>query len=42
MKTFFATAIVALGLTTSAAQAASPFHGYPDWARTMFERTQVQ
>jgi hypothetical protein len=32
-----ATAIVALSLLSSAAQAASPFHGYPDWARAAFE-----
>ena len=41
MKTLFATAIVALGLLSSAAQAASPFQGYPDWARDAFERSQV-
>jgi hypothetical protein len=40
MKTLFATAFVALTLLSSAAQAASPFHGYPGWARDMFERTQ--
>ena len=38
MKTIIATAFVALGLLTSAAQAASPFHSYPDWARDAFER----
>ena len=37
MKTFIATAIIALSLMSSAAQAASPFHGYPDWARKAFE-----
>ena len=40
MKTVFATVIVALGVLTSAAQAApnSPYSGYPDWAREAFER----
>ena len=37
MKTLIATAFVALGLLTSAAQA-SPLSGYPDWARDAFER----
>ena len=37
MKTLIATAIIALSLLSSAAQAASPFHGYPDWARAAFE-----
>jgi hypothetical protein len=37
MKSLIATAIVALSLMSSAAQAASPFHGYPDWARAAFE-----
>ena len=41
MKTLIATAFIALSLLTSAAQAASPFHGYPDWARDTFERSQV-
>jgi hypothetical protein len=41
MKTFITTTIVALSLLSSAAQAASPFNGYPDWARTMFERSQI-
>jgi hypothetical protein len=41
MKTLFATAIVALGLLSSAAQAASPFQGYPDWARQTFEQSQI-
>jgi hypothetical protein len=38
MKTFFATTLIALGLLTSAAQAASPYQNYPDWARDVFER----
>ena len=38
MKNLIATAFVALGLLTSAAQAASPYNGYPDWARDAFER----
>jgi hypothetical protein len=37
MKTIIATALIVLGLMSSAAQAASPFQGYPDWARTAFE-----
>ena len=41
MKTLIATAIVTLGLLSSAAQAASPFHGYPDWARQAFEQSQL-
>jgi hypothetical protein len=41
VKTIIATALIVLGLMSSAAQAASPFQGYPDWARTMFERSQV-
>jgi len=40
MKTLFATTFVALTLLSGAAQAASPFQGYPDWARQMFEQTQ--
>ena len=36
MKTLIATAFVALGLLTSAAQAASP-SGYPDWAQRAFD-----
>jgi hypothetical protein len=41
MKTLFATAVIALGLLSSAAQAASPFQGYPDWARDAFERSII-
>jgi hypothetical protein len=37
MKTLFATAVIALSLLSSAAQAASPYQGYPDWARQAFE-----
>lgn len=42
MKTLIASALVALGLLTTAvtAQAAdpgSPFTGYPDWAKNAFE-----
>ena len=36
MKTLIATAFVALGLLTSAAQAAAP-SGYPDWAQRAFD-----
>jgi hypothetical protein len=39
MKTLIATAIVALGLLSSAAQADSPYNGYPDWARQTFEQS---
>ena len=41
MKTFIATALVTLSLLSSAAQAATPFGGYPGWASTMFEQTQI-
>ena len=39
MKSFIATALVALGLITTAvtAQAASELSGYPDWAERAFE-----
>jgi hypothetical protein len=39
MKAFVASALVALGLLTTAvsAYADSPYHGYPDWARNAFE-----
>jgi hypothetical protein len=37
MKTLIATALVALGLLSTAAQAAS-FDDYPEWARTAFEQ----
>jgi len=40
MKTLVASALLALTLLSNAAQAYSPFHGYPGWARDMFERTQ--
>jgi hypothetical protein len=41
MKTLIATALVAVGLLTTAfsAQAAS-FNDYPDWARSAFEQGQ--
>ena len=41
MKTLFATAVVALGLLSTAisAQAAS-FNGYPGWAQSAFEQGQ--
>jgi hypothetical protein len=38
MKTLIATAFVALGLLTSAAQAS--YEGYPDWARKAFEQAE--
>ena len=41
MKTLIATALVTLSLLSSAAQAATPFGGYPGWAGTMFEQTQI-
>jgi hypothetical protein len=39
MKSLIATALVALGLITTAvtAQAASELPGYPDWAERAFE-----
>jgi hypothetical protein len=39
MKSLIATALVALGLITTAvtAQAASDLPGYPDWAQRAFE-----
>lgn len=42
MKSLIAMALVALGLLTTAvtaqaADTASPYHGYPDWARSAFE-----
>ena len=39
MKSLIATALVALGLITTAvtAQAASELSGYPDWAERAFE-----
>jgi hypothetical protein len=39
MKNLIATALVALGLLSTAvtAHADSPFNGYPDWARSAFE-----
>ena len=41
MKTIIATVFVALSLLSTAAQAATPFGGYPGWAGTMFEQTQI-
>jgi hypothetical protein len=41
MKTLIATALVALGLLSTAISAqASEFNGYPGWARTAFEQGQ--
>jgi hypothetical protein len=39
MKTLFATALVALGLLSTAvtAQAATAYNGYPEWAQNAFE-----
>jgi len=39
MKSLIATALVALGLLTTAvsAQAATDWPGYPDWAQSAFE-----
>jgi hypothetical protein len=39
MKSLIATALVALGLLSTAvtAQAASEYNGYPDWAQRAFE-----
>ena len=41
MKTIIATAFITLSLLSSAAQAATPFGGYPAWAGSMFEQTQI-
>ena len=41
MKTLIATAVVALGLLSTAISAqAADFDGYPSWARTAFEQGQ--
>jgi hypothetical protein len=37
MKSLIATALVALGLLSTAAQAASDLPGYPDWAQHAFD-----
>jgi opacity protein-like surface antigen len=38
MKSLIATALVALGLlSTAVAAQASPYDGYPDWAQRAFE-----
>ncbi|HEY7551795.1 MAG TPA: hypothetical protein VH913_20025 [Hyphomicrobiaceae bacterium] len=40
MKTLFATALVALGLLSTAISAQAASYDYPNWARSAFEQGQ--